>query len=228
LHQFAHDIEPTLRASGAHLVYAGGEDLLALAPVPNALSAARAVADAFDRAFSSFEVRPSISIGVAVRHILPPLRALRRATQRALQRAKNSDALVAPRRASLAVNVAPRHGGELMACGPLALHGALPGIGAAGYERHLQWWVDVLRSGQLPMGLPYTVREGIDRAPDNPALFAARLRRQLERSDATAEVVDWLISRFELRYLRQATMDRADEVMSELLVARWLAQHQTE
>ena len=68
LAQFGDTLRQRTAGDGVHIVYAGGDDLLAFAPLDAALPFVTEVRRAFKAAAQAFESQPSISIGVAIVH----------------------------------------------------------------------------------------------------------------------------------------------------------------
>lgn len=96
--------------SGA-LVYSGGDDLLAFLPLPTALACAEELRQAFEKEVASAssslpeDVRPTLSVGIGIGHVMEAmgdLLALGREAEREAKRERNS----------LAVLVAMRSGGR--------------------------------------------------------------------------------------------------------------------
>lgn len=86
---FAQDVvRPTVEDEfPGRLVYAGGDDVLALFPAEDALRAAEALRSRFAAAFATAELH--VSIGIAFIHRTYPLQAAVRAAKDAQERAKN-------------------------------------------------------------------------------------------------------------------------------------------
>ena len=90
------------------LIYAGGDDVLAMLPVHTCLDAAQALRDAFaaclEGAMPASREVPTLSIGLAIGHFMEPLEDLRAYAERAENAAKRPD------RNALAVHVHTRGG----------------------------------------------------------------------------------------------------------------------
>ena len=119
LHGFASQVPEIVRQHRGHAIYAGGDDLLALVPLAQALDCAAALADAFTRSLGKIaadmnipaDQRPTLSVGVGIGHAMEPLGALRDRAERAEHAAKGDDTTT-PRNA-LAIALGIRSGAEL-------------------------------------------------------------------------------------------------------------------
>lgn len=91
--QFASRCEAIVEEHGGSLIYAGGDDVLAIVPVVSSLFCARALRDAFDKAMvdavSGNVERPTLSVGVAVAHFLDPFANVRAYAKQAEKIAKD-------------------------------------------------------------------------------------------------------------------------------------------
>ena len=119
LHGFASKVRDMVRTHRGHAIYAGGDDVLALVPLAQALGCARALAHAFAQSLREVAAdmkipageRPTLSVGLGIGHVMEPLGALRERAGRA-EKAAKGDGAGAPRNA-LAIALGIRSGGEL-------------------------------------------------------------------------------------------------------------------
>ncbi len=119
LHRFASSVREIVRKHRGHAIYAGGDDVLALVSLPDAVPCARALADAFvialqpvaERLGVEKDEQPTLSVGLAIGHLMEPLGNLRARASRAEHLAKG-DTETKPRNA-LAIMLGVRSGGEL-------------------------------------------------------------------------------------------------------------------
>lgn len=113
---FAENVKKTVREHRGHAIYAGGDDVLAFVPLPNALDAARALKDDFAerlRAVSDGKTNPTLSVGLAIGHMLTPLGTLLELARQAEKLAKGDSVPDADhRRNALGIILQPRSGGE--------------------------------------------------------------------------------------------------------------------
>jgi len=98
-----------------YLIYAGGDDVLALLPADTALACARNLREAFKEATKSFKGKdgkssPDCSVGIAIAHFKSPLQDVIREAQEAEKRAKQSIEQGGCGRAAVAVTLMKRSG----------------------------------------------------------------------------------------------------------------------
>ena len=92
LARFAAEMVPRIvgQEHPGRVVYAGGDDVLALLPVEHALSAATALRRAYDQAMRDLLPEPHVSVGIAIAHHLYPLEAALNAARSAEGAAKDA------------------------------------------------------------------------------------------------------------------------------------------
>ncbi len=104
-----HKARAIVENHGGDLIYAGGDDVLALLPSTRAIACARALRDAFRTDFADGRMYPGskcdVSCGIAVGHQNAPLQMLVKEAQKAEQRAKHGYG-----RAALAISLYKRSG----------------------------------------------------------------------------------------------------------------------
>ncbi|MCW5941096.1 MAG: type III-B CRISPR-associated protein Cas10/Cmr2 [Fimbriimonadaceae bacterium] len=170
---FAGQASERLKLHGGTVVYAGGDDLLALAPLGSALSAAKAARDLFVDAMKEYGM--TLSVGIAVGHVSESL-------QDVVERARRMEgqAKALPDKDALAISVLPRSGGEIVARGRWT--------GAARDSTRLEAGdleeLALSAVAGAPRGLPYDVRrEARELAALDAPEWAVRgaYGRQLER-----------------------------------------------
>jgi len=108
LAEFAGQAAAAVKTHHGCLVYAGGDDVLALVPVDQCLACARTLHDGFAALLAGFQdaagQTPSLSVGIAIGHCVEPLEDLLDYGRQAEKAAKNPD------RDGLAVNLHTRGG----------------------------------------------------------------------------------------------------------------------
>jgi len=113
----------TVTAHDGFLIYAGGDDVLALVPADDALSLAQALRSAFREATSHLGINnnsPDASAGIAIAHFKSPLQDIIREAQKAEKRAKTD-----LNRSAFAITLM-KHSGETNHWGAKWDHGAIP------------------------------------------------------------------------------------------------------
>lgn len=103
LARFAEQARTVVETHQGSAVYAGGDDVLALVPVDQALACARALHDSF----GSFVPGGTLSVGIAIGHFMEPLEDLLQHARDAERHSKSPD------RDGLAVHLHPRSGAPL-------------------------------------------------------------------------------------------------------------------
>jgi len=156
--QFAQACRATIAKVGGSLIYAGGDDVLALVPLHTVLTAVTALRDLFDGAIrgalkdNGIENPPTLSVGVALCHHLDPLFDARQLASRAEKLAKNGkDGL--PGRNALALIMDKRSGSTVELFGTFT---ETPGL----IER-LESWITHLDRGDLPDGVAFELEEAL-------------------------------------------------------------------
>lgn len=235
LSSFARWVPEEVRRHCGHCIYAGGDELLALLPLDQAIACAAALATAFhervQEVFNSLppaehpEVLPTLSVGVTINHFLEPLGSVLQRARRAEKLAKGDDQ-ENPRNA-LAVILKPRSGAEI------AVRRRWEGSPEIDFEK----WVRAFQHNTLPDRTPYLLRQAaptltwLQERGDN--IFAGELTRLLRRrrvNDPASELTTLRPITDEVPLLN-ALHDRAaltDEggiqgLIDELLIARVIA-----
>jgi len=180
LEQFAIGCQPIVEGHAGSLIYAGGDDVLALLPLHTAASCADALRKAFvDALASAVETlpaaeRPTLSVGLAIAHHLEPMSFVRELAQRAERLAKQE-------RDSLAVIVSKRSGGDVERSARWS----------AGLVERLHGWCQLLGAEELPDGIAFELEElcrpfelrapGEEVADQGGAVLFALVRRAVGR-----------------------------------------------
>ncbi|MBN2885890.1 MAG: type III-B CRISPR-associated protein Cas10/Cmr2 [Chromatiaceae bacterium] len=187
LHGFASSVRERVREHHGHAIYSGGDDVLALLPLPDAFACARTLAEAFATALKPVAEslgleaaeHPTLSVGLAIGHLMEPLGALRKRAAHAEHLAKG-DGEKRPRNA-LAIVLGIRSGGELEWRANWDDRAALA---------ELEAFTAAYRDGQLSSRVAYDLR-AIDRrlawmredeSPSAHGMRAAEVARMLDRA----------------------------------------------
>ena len=161
LDAFATEARTIVRGCDGFLVYAGGDDVLALLPVTTALACGAQLSEAFTKhlqAFQTADLTPTLSAGIALVHYREPLSTSLERARAAEKKAKAVD-------------------GKDAVCIALHTRGGAPLAVAQKWAElgDLQTW----QHADLPRGLPYELRELAREWPegfDAPALKAEAQR----------------------------------------------------
>lgn len=182
LDQFARGVREIVQQHQGALVFAGGDDVLAFVPVDRVLSCARALYDRFDESLREACGRdsvPTLSVGVAIGHLLEPLEDLVQWARQAEQVAKDGRDGYDQERNALAIRLQPRGGAPI-----LLRHSWRPKDDPTSPDARLAGWVDLLRNNQLPDKAAYDVRRLADvyRDWEDPAAATDALVSDVQRT----------------------------------------------
>ena len=211
-----------------HAIYAGGDDVLALVPLEQALECSRQLAESFKDALNGIaekmglaeNERPTLSVGLGLGHLMEPLGSLRDRADRAEHHAKGDDEDT-PRNA-LAIELGIRSGAEI--------------------SWRSQWndkddafdalaqFTEAYRGGKLPTRVAYDLR-GIDlrlawlREDDSKTargMRASEVKRMLERARRAGDSASIPADLQEL-IIARAKEEPLETLADTLIIARWLA-----
>jgi CRISPR-associated protein Cmr2 len=208
---FARQAHAIVQQHHGVLVYAGGDDVLALVPVDQCLACARQLHDDFAQRLAAFG-RPTLSVGIAIAHFLENLEDLLeygRAAERMAKAFAGKDAL--------AVRVHPRSGTPVAVC-----------AGWNGRPDH-RWtrFAELLRCRGLPAKLPYDLSKlaALYAAWDDAATLPQALQRDVRRVIRDKQPKAGRAYLAEIEHILEALACPEDlrRMCDELLVARHLA-----
>ncbi len=151
LDAFARSTGATLREHDGSVIYAGGDDCLALVPVHTTLSCARALAESFTAAIAPLNAilpkpAPTLSVGVAIIHHLDPFVDAR-------ELARDAEKLAKKARNSLAVTMSKRSGATV------SVTGSWTAPTGQSLDKRIAHWVRHYSAGELPDGLAYEIED---------------------------------------------------------------------
>jgi len=227
LHRFASDVRRLVREHNGHAIYSGGDDVLALLPLPDAFACARTLAQAFETALKPVAKslgldaaeHPTLSVGLAIGHLMEPLGSLRKRAGHAEHLAKG-DTKKTPRNA-LAIALGIRSGGELEWRANWDDSEALA---------ELETFTAAYRDGQLSSRVAYDLR-AIDRRlawmreDDTPAAHGMReaeVARMLDRAQDRGGA-EALKTEQRSAILTAARRQSLATLADTLILARWLS-----
>lgn len=240
LSAFAQSVPALMASAGGACIYSGGDDVFGLVPLHRGLECADTLRQAFASVMSGVAAelelaevqRPTLSVGIAIVHMLEPLADARELARRAEGLAKGKKFKAAGTdRDALALIAKPRSGSEY-ACRIRWRDGAV--------LARLKAWARDLDLGRIPGGLPHEL-DAVWReceqvfpagkpgnAEDLARLWKARVRTVLSKKrleDGTAlgaEVADALLAAL------GANAPGSRAALDQLLLARWLGAHAQE
>ncbi|OYT73280.1 MAG: type III-B CRISPR-associated protein Cas10/Cmr2 [Armatimonadetes bacterium JP3_11] len=198
---FAQEVQCIVDRHKGHLVYCGGDDVLALLPTDRALACAYALRQSFERVLQSVMPngrRATLSAGIAIVHAMENLQIAIGWARQTEQQAKRT-------RDALAVARYPRSGGANRYSAP--------------WERYEEWntWTEAFHHG-LADGFPYELRQLVAeyRAlnPDGDLLRREvnRVLARKQKPNLPLEIPAWVTS-----------IETLDAFVEMLLIARFLA-----
>jgi len=201
---FAGQVKGIVEQYHGHTVYAGGDDVLALAPLSGALPLTQKLADQFENV-----VRETASAGIAIAHHLYPLDAALSAAREAELQAK-----LVPDKASVCVRVLRRSGETVDARSPWSAIG----------DTFTQL-VNLFRNKALSSRFAYTVADAVYALPEANEAFEAEVRRLLRRhrhpDKWTGNEAGWAAT---LRTWASLLPGKTEELGHWLAFARFVAQ----
>lgn len=224
LAEFAESASALVAKQGGACIYSGGDDVLALVAVAEALPCARALAEDFaTRLGPHAGGRASLSVGLALVHVLMPFEQSRQLAAQALKLAKNGsdgDGL----RNALGLVVQPRNGEAVKLAG--AWDSSNGSSCLPGFDVRLAAWKGAFERGALAKGAPYDLRALISGVPT--ALLPGEAQRLLQRRQHGSDAALAQLLSHTLQ-LQVASTDADRKALVNLerewYVGRWLAAH---
>ena len=233
LADFAKGIPDKVRKHKGHCIYAGGDDVLALVPLDQVLACARDLHNDFGDKLNKFSnIKPTLSVGIGIGHLLETMGYLLDLARTAEQQAKGNDLPKAEQRDGLAIILEPRSGAGIR----LRDRWQSGNEESLSLDHRLNEWVKAFHSDSdkdlIPDKAPYQLRElarELDWAEDS--LIEAEMLRILGRKRAGSgkrpidqPQIDKLLA--SVRRPADATGKTGfdlDGLVQELLVARRLS-----
>ena len=159
LARFSAQARTTVEDHSGLLIYSGGDDVLAFLPVEHAVACADALRCTFSALFENLPEgkRPTMSVGIAIAHVLEPLGKILDLAREAEGFAKTGDRLPRTKqRNALCIVLDKRSGGTLRVREQWTQEPA----------KSLQQLVEGFASGRIPSRLPYNLLSLLERFPD--------------------------------------------------------------
>lgn len=230
LSNFAGQVAYTMRQSSGHCIYAGGDDVLGFVPLDKAYKCADDLQKLFANSLSGVanklgaENSPTLSVGLAICHIMTPLGVIRELASQAEKFAKgdhvDESQSTEKRRNALGILLSVRSGNDTK----LRFNwDDLAGLNA--FETMVNYYVEK----QIPSRIAYDVREiylrtcdfAIDDKRLQKDIQSAELLRMLKqaRTNQSKKIADQTIDTLN----ELAKKIGLDNLANELIVARWFA-----
>lgn len=231
LAEFASKVGKCLRDHSGHAIYAGGDDVLGMLPLGSALDCAYELSVLFqeclkDSAKQLDQSVPTLSVGLAIAHMMTPFGAIRELAHRSEKIAKGTDDYpLQEQRHALSLLLKIRGGSEY----PLRIR-----FDDQDAKQAFKAMVEAYSTeNQVAKALPSRVAFDVRRISESTKfalegkqkdlgaeLQATELRHMLKKSQTTAgtpidaELIDLLVKRSE---------QGLENLANQLIVARWLA-----
>lgn len=238
LSAFAQAVPKTMRANQAQCIYSGGDDVLGLATLSDAVECAKVLQEKFSGSLKDIadeleaENPPTLSVGLAICHVNTPLGNIRALAKRAEKIAKGDKYPKEQQRNALGITLAVRSG----ATTDMRLR-----WDDTEAFNHFETWIEAYRNGTLSSRVAYDCRDIFMRTDFVPPkstddkttdgdefnknlakIRQAELERMLKKArDANGkelcqDIQNSLLKRYE-------KLNDLNELATELITARWLA-----
>ncbi len=228
LSDFAESVADTMRHYRGHCIYAGGDDVLGFVPLDQAYDCSKRLSDDFKARLLDVsneldvEQPPTLSVGLAVCHIMTPMSVIRDLANQAEKYAKGDHIKddISKRRNALSLLLSVRSGNDV--------HVRYQWDDNTSLEA-FQKWIRMYVNKDIPSRVAYDIRDIhlstylIAKNQDNlrQAIRSAELKRMLKQARTTTG------NKIETETIKQLQL-RGDDIgldklADELIVARWFA-----
>lgn len=238
LSAFAGQVSNTMRDYQGHCIYAGGDDVLGFVPLNQAYLCAKKLSELFKDELQTVTQQlgakptPTLSVGIAICHIMTPLGVVRELAAQSEKYAKGDHVLAKDsnnpqpheiRRNALALLLSVRGGSDIqlrMSWDDHAAHTAF------------NQWIESYKNKAIPSRIAYDMRDiflhtrliGKENMDLQKDIRLAELERMLKKSRTNQGLE---IPKHIIKYLtdraKSIGLDKLDKLADELIVARWLA-----
>ncbi len=232
LDAFAEGVDAIVSSKDCNgaLIYAGGDDVLALVPLHTVIQCARKLSDSFKKTLQSFndgKDAPTLSVGIAIVHHLDSLQAslnLARTTENKAKSVRDKNAL--------AITIRKRSGSETSIAGKWG-----------NLDTHLEKLINYYSEDAIPDGTAYELEElSLRLSPHGDDTLQTVVLQEAKRiihrklhgpqdtltSDRAKEIEAYLLDRLRIRANMESNENSAvplsvENFVNELLVAQTLA-----
>ncbi|WP_372829649.1 type III-B CRISPR-associated protein Cas10/Cmr2 [Psychrobacter maritimus] len=228
LSDFAESVPDTMRAYSGHCIYAGGDDVLGFVPLDQAYNCSKRLSDDFKARLLdvsndlSVDKSPTLSVGLAVCHIMSPMSVIRDLANQAEKHAKGDHIKddISKRRNALSLLLSVRSGNDV--------HVRYQWDDNTSLEA-FQKWIKMYVNKDIPSRVAYDIRDihlstyliAKDQDDLRQGIRSAELKRMLKQArTATGNNIDGET----IQQLKYRGVDIGlDKLADELIVARWFA-----
>jgi len=228
--KFTEEARKIIKKYNGACIYTGGDDVLGLLPVANAIECAKKLAEIFSATINnncnlsqdnSTSSKPSLSVGIAYQHVLEPLNTLRENAKFAERIAKNQRSENTPRN-GLALNIQPRSGGSILVTGKWDNDKLFTGDKVQdtfkNFSTRMEEWISYFENDLLSKSTPYDMLN-LTNYLNGKALMYEVNRIFLRRAKSSID----------LRFVNISHAKSGIETLAnEMLAARWLSKHSGE
>ncbi|QMT31182.1 type III-B CRISPR-associated protein Cas10/Cmr2 [Alysiella filiformis] len=227
---FAQFVPKIMRENRAQYIYAGGDDVLGLASLNNAVKSAKMLKDQFSDSLKTISAQlgaetPTLSVGLAICHIQNPLGNIRSLAKRAEKIAKGDNA-PQPRNA-LGITLAVRSG---------SISDMRWRWDDKKAQRYFKYWIKCYKSHKLSSRVAYDCRDIFMRTDFPPnemnekeqadllgKIRFAEMKRMLDKAQTSLGKPLDKITKAILMCRFDALNGDLNALATELIIARWLA-----
>lgn len=228
LSDFAESVPDTMRAYSGHCIYAGGDDVLGFVPLDQAYDCSKRLSDDFKARLLDVsndlgvDKSPTLSVGLAVCHIMTPMSVIRDLANQAEKHAKGDHIKddISKRRNALSLLLSVRSGNDV--------HVRYQWDDNTSLEA-FQKWIKMYVNKDIPSRVAYDIRDihlstyliAKDQGNLRQGIRSAELKRMLKQArTATGNHIDGET----IQQLKYRGVDIGlDKLADELIVARWFA-----
>ena len=228
LSDFAESVPDTMRAYSGHCIYAGGDDVLGFVPLDQAYDCSKRLSDDFKARLLDVsndlgvDKSPTLSVGLAVCHIMTPMSVIRDLANQAEKHAKGDHIKddISKRRNALSLLLSVRSGNDV--------HVRYQWDDNTSLEA-FQKWIKMYVNKDIPSRVAYDIRDihlstyliAKDQGDLRQGIRSAELKRMLKQArTATGNNIDGET----IQQLKYRGVDIGlDKLADELIVARWFA-----
>ena len=228
LSDFAESVPDTMRAYSGHCIYAGGDDVLGFVPLDQAYNCSKRLSDDFKARLLDVsndlgvDKSPTLSVGLAVCHIMTPMSVIRDLANQAEKHAKGDHIKddISKRRNALSLLLSVRSGNDV--------HVRYQWDDNTSLEA-FQKWIKMYVNKDIPSRVAYDIRDihlstyliAKDQDDLRQGIRSAELKRMLKQArTATGNNIDGET----IQQLKYRGVDIGlDKLADELIVARWFA-----
>ena len=228
LSDFAESVPDTMRAYSGHCIYAGGDDVLGFVPLDQAYDCSKRLSDDFKARLLDVsndlgvDKSPTLSVGLAVCHIMTPMSVIRDLANQAEKHAKGDHIKddISKRRNALSLLLSVRSGNDV--------HVRYQWDDNTSLEA-FQKWIKMYVNKDIPSRVAYDIRDihlstyliAKDQGNLRQGIRSAELKRMLKQArTATGNNIDGET----IQQLKYRGVDIGlDKLADELIVARWFA-----